>query len=276
MTSPLVVQAPRERVGLPLMIALVFLLSWPSTIPQVVASWRGAAAVPGWMRWLQLLLVAPGLVAIWAAWANGGGAGARALLGRLLRWRARASVYAAVLLGPPIVMLASIAASRMLGFAGPALPDAGTVAAAFGPTFLVYLLLNTEELAWRGYVLPRLQARWTPLRAALVLGAVWIVFHAPYFFMQGGHPGGYTPWLFVLQLLPVSILLARTFNASAGSVLLPHLLHQSINAWAEALPFLPRFAGSMAPVVASIVIAFAIAGLAIAARPPMWRRLPPS
>lgn len=276
MNSPLVVQAPRERVGLPLMIALVFLLSWPSTIPQIVASWQGAAAVPGWMRWLQLLLIAPGLVAVWAAWVNGGGAGARELLGRLLRWRARTTVYAAVLLGPPAVMLASIAASRALGFAVPALPDAGAIAAAFGPTFLVYLLLNTEELAWRGYVLPRLQARWTPLRAALVLGVVWIVFHAPYFFMHGGHPGGYTPLLFVLQLLPVSILLARTFNASAGSVLLPHLLHQSTNAWAEALPFLPRFAGNTAPVVASIVIAFVIAGLAIAAKPPMWRRLPSS
>ncbi|MFO1507280.1 MAG: hypothetical protein U1F23_09490 [Lysobacterales bacterium] len=48
----------------------------------------------------------------------------------------------------------------------------------------------------------------------------------------------------MLSLLPFSVLLTRTFNAAAGSVLLPHLLHQSINSWGEALPFLlRRFAG---------------------------------
>ncbi len=262
----------RDRIPLPIVIVLIFVISWPSTVPQIVASWQGAQAVPGWMRWLQLLLIAPGLVALWAAWMNGGRAGFVHLLRRIVRWRASLAVYAAVLLGPPVVVFASLFASNLLGYTQVAMPDAGTILAAFLPTFLVYLLLNTEELAWRGYVLPRMQRRWSPLVAALVLGIIWIAFHTPYFFMRGGHPGGWTPALFVLVLLPVSILLARTFNATGGSVLLCHLLHQSINAWAEAVPFLPRFAHSHAPVAISAAIVIVIGLIAVAIRPPMWRR----
>jgi hypothetical protein len=96
-------------------------------------------------------------------------------------------------------------------------------------------------------------------------------FHAPHFFMQGGHPDSDTPLLFVVSLLPMSVLLTRTFNA-AGSVLLPHLLHQSVIAWAEALPYLPRSAGSHAPVAIGAAIAFVIATFAAVAWPSMWVR----
>jgi membrane protease YdiL (CAAX protease family) len=263
---------PRERIGLPLVVFLVFALSWPSTLPQIIASWDGPQSVPGWMRPLQFLLVAPGLVALWAAWMNGGRAGLRRLAGKLVRWRASAGIYFAVLVGPPLLMCAAIAIGNAFGWSHIAMPDAATLAAKVGPTLLVYLILNTEELAWRGYVLPRMQRRWNPLTASLVLGAVWIVFHAPYFLMRGGHPGGFTPLLFVLALMPVSVLLARTCNATLGSVLLPHLLHQSINAWAESLPFLPRFAGTSVPLEIGIALATVVTIVAIVVRPPMWTR----
>lgn len=42
-----------------------------------------------------------------------------------------------------------------------------------------------EELGWRGYALPRLLAITTPLRASLVLGAAWCVWHVPAFFIGG-------------------------------------------------------------------------------------------
>ncbi|MDE2271990.1 MAG: hypothetical protein KGJ94_08400, partial [Xanthomonadaceae bacterium] len=64
-----------------------------------------------------------------------------------------------------------------------------------------------------------------------------------------------------------------TFNAAAGSVLLPHLLHQSINGWGEALPFLPRIAGSTAPLAISVVIVIVIATLVVVVRPSMWLKL---
>lgn len=259
-----------ERLGLVAVVILIFVLSWIGTIPQIAASWLGAKAVPGYLKPLQVFILAPGLVALGAAWANGGWSGCRQLLGRLVRWRASWKLYVAVLLGPPVVVTVSILASNALGMTALKLPAAGPMLAAFAMTFVVYLLLNTEELAWRGYVLPRMQVRWSPLVAALVLGVIWTLFHAPYFLMKGGHPGGFTPLLFVLSLLPFSVLLTRTFNAAAGSVLLPHLLHQSINSWGEALPFLPRFAGSLAPLTIGVLIVLALAAWAAVLHPAMW------
>jgi hypothetical protein len=192
--DPAIDSAPsRERLGLTPVIIAIFVLSWIGTIPQLMASWNGAQSVPGYIKLLQILILAPGLVALAAAWINGGWPGCKQLLGRLLRWRARWTIYAAVLLGPLAVVVVSIVISNSLGYTKIELPAPADALAAFVPLFLVYLVLNTEELAWRGYVLPRMQLRWSPLVAALVLGVVWASFHAPYFFMKGGHPGGITP-----------------------------------------------------------------------------------
>jgi membrane protease YdiL (CAAX protease family) len=273
MSTLTVTSCENEKLPVAAVIAIIFVVSWIGTIPQVMASWVGANAVPGYVKLLQFFILAPGVVALWAAWMNGGWAGFRQLLGRLVRWRAAWWIYAAVLLGTPAVIVASVLISNALGFTALTLPAPAQALAAFAPTFLVYLLLNTEELAWRGYVLPRMQSCWSPLVAALVLGAIWTLFHAPYFFMKGGHPGGFTPLLFVLSLLPFSVLLTRTFNATAGSVLLPHLLHQSINSWGESLPFLPRFAHSLAPVTISVTILIVLSALLVVTRPPMWLKL---
>jgi len=264
--------AARERVGLSVVIAALFAFSWIGTIPQLLVSWQGASSLSMPPELMQGFILAPGLVALVAAWLNGGWLACRHLFRRLLRRRAALFLYAAVLLGPPALMLVSILLSNTLGCTALRLPPASGAFAAFLPNFLAHLLLNTEELAWRGYVLPRMQRHWSPLLASLVLGAIWIAFHAPYFFMKGGHPGGYTPLLLVASLLPMSILLTRTFNAAAGSVLLPHLLHQSVNGWAEALPYLPRFAGSSAPLAISATIAFVLALFTIVAWPSMWIR----
>ena len=42
-----------------------------------------------------------------------------------------------------------------------------------------------EELGWRGYALPRLLARTSPLKAGVVLGLVWTLWHAPAFLFSG-------------------------------------------------------------------------------------------
>jgi membrane protease YdiL (CAAX protease family) len=263
----------KERLGLTAVIVIIFALSWLSTIPQILASWRGAGAVPVYIKLLQIFLIAPGLVALWAAYINGGWSACKQLLKRLIAWRVSWKLYVAVLLGPPAVILVSLLLSNTLGYTQIRIPDAGSVFAVFVPTFIVYLILNTEELAWRGYVLPRMQGRWNPLVASLVLGVIWTVFHAPYFLMKGGHPGGFTPVMFVLALLPMTVLLTRVFNSAAGSVLLTHLLHQSINSWAESLPFLPRHTGNTAPLWIAIVLLIVLAGYCIVAKPSMWKKL---
>ena len=50
-----------------------------------------------------------------------------------------------------------------------------------GPSYLLQLLTSGlgEEPGWRGYLLPRLQAQFTPVRSIWLLGLAWAVWHYP-------------------------------------------------------------------------------------------------
>jgi membrane protease YdiL (CAAX protease family) len=67
-------------------------------------------------------------------------------------------------LGEPVVW--SLAADRLPGYAA---------------TFLFVLVLGgaVEEPGWRGFALPLLQERVTPLRATVIVGLVWGFWHVP-------------------------------------------------------------------------------------------------
>ncbi|NLN86173.1 MAG: CPBP family intramembrane metalloprotease [Syntrophomonadaceae bacterium] len=58
-----------------------------------------------------------------------------------------------------------------------------------------------EEFGWRGYALPKLQAKYSPLKSSLILGFMWAVWHCPQFLVPHEKTGMFyiTPiWSFVL------------------------------------------------------------------------------
>jgi membrane protease YdiL (CAAX protease family) len=250
-----------SQLRLPIFFAAVFAVSWLGALPMVLASWRGGTGVPNALKPLQLLMLfGPGLVAVAAAWWEGGRAAAWRLLTGLARWRVNAWWYAGVLLGPAVVYAIGLFGSSWLGLADVRWAGTGTTLLVFGAGFVAYAVLNTEELAWRGYALPRLQRRFGALRASLLLGAVWAAFHIPLFLLKGGHPAGHPPLLFFAMILGLSFVFTWVFNGTGGSVLLVHLLHQSVNAWAEAIPVFPAATHSGAPMAFTTLL---VIGLAI-------------
>jgi membrane protease YdiL (CAAX protease family) len=52
--------------------------------------------------------------------------------------------------------------------------------------YIVLGLINGEELAWRGFALPRLHAKYNALTSSVILGAIWGLFHLPLFFTTTG------------------------------------------------------------------------------------------
>ena len=70
-----------------------------------------------------------------------------------------------------------------------------------------------EEPGWRGYALPRLQERFGPVRAWLILGALWTTWHLPAFWCAEWHAppfGIYLPLMMSLcAILNFSTNLAR-------------------------------------------------------------------
>jgi hypothetical protein len=96
--------------------------------------------------------------------------GLRSLLAQLLRWRVRPIWYAVALGAPLLLTLAFAVLYRATGGVLPASVPLPVLVLIF----FVYVGLFhgglDEELGWRGYALPRLQARFGALTASLILG----------------------------------------------------------------------------------------------------------
>lgn len=100
---------------------------------------------------------------------------------------------------------------------------------------ILFYLYNTiygglsEEPGWRGFALPRLQSKFSPLVASLILGVIWAVWHAP------GRFGGIeaksltdtlVEWFLIVL---VTIIFTFLFNRTKGSILVTVLIHPAMN-----------------------------------------------
>jgi membrane protease YdiL (CAAX protease family) len=197
-------------------LPLAFALSW---YPWLIALAQGRTTGPNPLGPFVAALIVLGLGAGWPA--------VKDLLSRIakgrvpLRWYAFAS-------GLPILLLAvAVGANTALG-APP--PTAAQLASWRGLpetfVFIVLFIALGEEPGWRGFLLPRLEQRFGPLRASLVLGAVWALWHLP---LLGNEfaPAHVVP--FLVSVFAGSVVLTRLYDGSGGSVLLPMLMHATIN-----------------------------------------------
>jgi uncharacterized protein len=100
--------------------------------------------------------------------------------------------------------------------------------------FIAILGPISEEPGWRGYALDRLQARYSPLVASLILGGLWWAWHLPLIFVQGSflQGSGASPVFLAGYLGTVvlySILFTWVYNHTERSILATIVFHFSIN-----------------------------------------------
>lgn len=88
----------------------------------------------------------------------------------------------------------------------------------------------TEEIAWRGFALPRLEAGRSALVASIILGLLWGVWHTPLFFIAGSSQSGWPYIGFLLFAIAESILITWLYNNTRGSVLLATIFHAATDA----------------------------------------------
>ena len=100
--------------------------------------------------------------------------------------------------------------------------------------FIVIGSVNGEELGWRGFALPKLQARYNALTSSLFLGMIWTVFHLPLFFtLTGSSQADWSFSSFLISTVAMTILYTWIFNNTRGSVLLAYLFHAASNTWSQ-------------------------------------------
>lgn len=226
-----------KRHSLVIGILLMFLLTWPIDLTNSgVLPYRVPFVVYIFLGWgfVFASLLMTGLAV--------GKEGVIALLKRFLIWRVGWRWYLAAFLLYPVIMISAV----LLNAALTQTPiDFNEVFARkiFGPSanllvFIVPFLLfdaisNGEEIGWRGYVLPRLQAKHSALVSSLIVGVIWGFWHLPKF-LAPGNDSSFA--LFMLKELADAILYTWLFNNTKGSLLLVTLFHASGNTAGVFLP----------------------------------------
>jgi uncharacterized protein len=89
-----------------------------------------------------------------------------------------------------------------------------------------------EEPGWRGFALPKLQARFGPYWATVILAFFWAAWHLPLFHL---HWSSASPWQFLLIIVGVSFLLTAAANLSKFNILVAIMLHACFNASSKVL-----------------------------------------
>lgn len=219
-----------------LFYALTYGLSWlcwaPYYLPFFGNVWKTAPS-------LHLIgTLGPGCAALIKASWERGAIGVRSQLAIIFlkgRWR-----YALLGLVLPfaIAMLVQAVAGQGLGNSFTVDPavyerEFGAIHPALwmiGINLAIYGL--GEESGWRGYALPLLQQRWSPLTAAILIALFWAVWHWPLFFypLSGYYSmgaGDVAGWVF--SLIAGSLILSWLFNKSGGNVVACVFFHGAMD-----------------------------------------------
>ncbi|HZT01048.1 MAG TPA: CPBP family intramembrane glutamic endopeptidase [Steroidobacteraceae bacterium] len=225
-------RALASRYPLMSFIAINYAISWTFLYP----AYQMVLHSPG--RFPPLALIGligaygPSIAAIIVVGAIRGGVGVRELLGKFLLWRVGARWYLVALLVPIGVYLAAVLlqmpghADLRQGLAG--IPLAIIIALPFGPL--------AEELGWRGFFLPELLRRYSPLKSTLIVGCVWSAWHLASFSFPGAaipsylHVNAWSVFLFFCDITTLSFVFTFVFRRTGGSVLLAVLVHLAFDA----------------------------------------------
>jgi membrane protease YdiL (CAAX protease family) len=244
-------------------------------VPLVVICWAVLVLHSQWrasFKWpveIKPWLIFPAMLPAWTiSGAFSRDQGVRSLLRTLVyppnwRWPAVA------LLSMPVFLLLPAAVVRLFGGAllwpasrGAAWAQIASGAAFFGYSFFFAGVL--EEPGWRGFLLERLQERFSPLVASVFVWLPWALWHAPFDF------GGWVAnsWIFYLQirvlfLIPIAILYTWIYNRSGHALLAVVLFHAGVNTF----PFVLPYAQTM------FVLIFVWTGYVVI-KERMWRPLP--
>ncbi len=247
------------RVVVPLLVAGASLLvlsgRWAETRTLLAATLLAVlTALPAAIVWLSMSRA--------TAW--------RGLLGSLSVPRSPLWTYAVALAAFPLMSVAGSAVIAALG------GDVGAAAQIVreGWTSLVLVFVATllyggplgEEIGWRGWLVPSLQTRFSPLLTSLFVGLLWGFWHLPlhlrgvYDASMGSGITGFG--LRIASSCLLAVVFTWLYNRSRGGLLVVVLLHTSVN----------NTSGYWLPVNIGLTVALVITAGVLVVLDRMWER----
>lgn len=222
-----------KRFQLPLFFLLSLIISWVIWVPQAAVTLGITESAISPESPLMLLSVwGPGLAAIIVTLLIAGKAGLHKLFHPIRYWSVGIQWYLFVLFYPAVIWLVGRAIDTLLGqsyeLTIPILTYFGPEQAMMVPVALLSAFPNTlgEELGWRGFALPKLQAKHNALVSSIILGLLWGFWHIPLWIANGQM--GLPLLVDVLTMVAPAILFTWVYNNTSGSLLLAWLFHWAI------------------------------------------------
>lgn len=213
-------------------VALAYAISWGWGF-ALAATGATIKAGVGWPTSIPAL-AGPMLAALTLTALVGGRTALQGIVAGMRRWRMPTRWWVATLSPLAFLAIALLLASVFGGL--PRARDFGRYSGlpAMGVALVwvvVIVLTFGEETGWRGFALPRLQRRFGPLSAALLITPIWALWHLPFFFTVATYRGfpalGYVG--FVFGLACGSIVLTWLYNRTGGSILACAVWHGLYN-----------------------------------------------
>ena len=185
--------------------------------------------------WLQPLLTIVGswmasLSALIVTQACEGWTGVRRLFGKFFQFRLPLRWYLAALI-PFGLAAAAVGFYRLSGGTGPG-------EASLTPALLAWLVVfnfisgpTGEEPGWRGFALPRLLQRYSPLKASLLMGLAWGFWHLPLWLTSGLAPSDLLVYIlfFLMGIVSLSGLMVWVYRQTSHSLAPMVGLHFAFN-----------------------------------------------
>ena len=227
-------QSPRMSAGV--FLAATFVLAWSGVVVEALHLAGRDIPYPGFNPAL-ISQFAPSLVAVAMVLHKAGRAGLARFLRNALPKRATASMLR--LAAIPIAMaVASIAVLVALGTEAPTFPEFPAI--ALPGVLLLFIVAGTiagglsEELGWRGLLLPTLQGRMTALAASVAIAVIWTVWHLEPTILARLFDEGGGPFLRDVAAdmgerlsftVPMTIVFTSLYNRSGGHLFIPIAAH---------------------------------------------------
>jgi membrane protease YdiL (CAAX protease family) len=111
-----------------------------------------------------------------------------------------------------------------------------------------------EEMGWLGYAIDPMQDRWGALKASIIMGAVWGLWHL-WRYIQTDNGSEWIIWQF-LGSVPLRVLIIWLYNNTGKSILAGILFHAMINVSEFSFP---NYGSHYDPFISCIIFALVAA-----------------
>ena len=250
---------------IPAFFLLTFLIAWSIWLPVGFLAPQAflLVIIPG--AW------APTVASFYLTWLTDGKDGLRKFLRRVVHWKVGLRWYLVCLFGIAAIAFAAQGLNFWLFGGEPislnlptGIPENGLLI-ALPIIFLVNIFFGgplAEDIGWRGYALPKLREKMDAFSASLVIGAIWVLWHLPFFWISEGNSAvGSIPFLwFGLMTMAWSVLFAWVY-VNTESILMPILFHAAVNTTLGTLGVLGQSKGDLTPVILNTLLTWVVVGI---------------